>query len=111
MKRQGGGATMMPPDLLTTSSERERQLENTIADLRRQLHDERIGFIFDLRIAAGLASENERNESAANLARISVDALTMMRRDLVKVLAKLSSTVSSPSPSVGSSRGDEPYIA
>jgi hypothetical protein len=88
-----------------------RELENTICDLRRQLHEERVGFIFDLRMAAGLVSEKERNESPAELAKIPADGLAIMRRDLVKVLTKLSNIASSPSPSTQASREDERYIA
>jgi hypothetical protein len=111
MKRQGGGATMTPPDLLTTSNEREYELEKQIQELKGQLRRQEIQNILDLRVASGLISEKERVESAETLARIPADALTIMRRDLVKVLAKLSSIGSSPSPPTQSSRGDEPYIA
>ena len=74
------------------------------------MYAKEIECLLDLRIASGLDNEKERSQSAANLARIPADALTVMRTDLVKVLARLNSVNSWPASSANSSR-EEPYIA
>jgi Zn-dependent M16 (insulinase) family peptidase len=111
-KRQGGRRDNDGlPTSFTSASERERQLENQVQQLKQQLHEQEIQNILDLRVALGLLIEKERSQSAENLARIPTAALTMMRTDLVKLLAKLNSIASWPASSAESSRGEEPYIA
>jgi hypothetical protein len=75
-------------------SERERQLENTISDLTRRLHEEPIRTLLDLRVAGGLVNENERSESEPKVTKLGDDALELMRQDLVKVLARISNPTS-----------------
>jgi len=99
------------PPLPTIRTEREYQLEKQIQELKQQLHEQEIENLLDLRQALGLVGEKQRDSSAQNLARIPTAALTVMRTDLVKLLARLNSITSWPASSADSSRGDEPYIA
>jgi hypothetical protein len=57
--------------------------------LTRQLREERVRGLIDLRVAAGLIKENERSDSEAKLPRLPDDAIEIMRRDLVKILARI----------------------
>jgi hypothetical protein len=66
--------------------------------LRRQLHDALVANILDLRVAGGLISENERSKSQVTTAKLSNEALELMRADLVKIFARINSTAS-PAPS------------
>jgi hypothetical protein len=112
MKRQGGRRDSDGlPTSFTSVSERERQLENQVQQLKQQLHEQEIQNLLDLRQALGLVGERERSQSAENLARIPIAALRLLKTDLVKVLAKING-LTLPSPtSTETIRGDEPYIA
>lgn len=81
----------------TPRSERERQLENLIGDLRRQLHDTLVANILDLRVAGGLLTENERSKSQATMAKLSNEVLEIIRRDMLKIFSRLN-TIVSPAP-------------
>ena len=72
-----------------TSNERVRQLEDRLLQLTRQLHEERVRTLIDLRVAIGLVTEKERSESEATMARLNDEALGIMRRDLVKICARI----------------------
>jgi len=112
MKRQGGRRDSDGlPTSFTSVSECECQLENQVQQLKQQLREQEIENLLDLRQALGLLDAKERSKSTANLARIPTAALTMMRTDLVKILARLNSIASWPASSAELSRGDEPYIA
>ena len=87
---------------------RTRALESTVNDLRRQLHNALVANILDLRIAGGLLNERERSKSQAATAKLSNEALEFMRRDLVKIFARINTTAS-PAPSMITEGPD--YIA
>ena len=103
-KRQAASEPPSP----TSRSERERELENLVGDLRRQLHESLVANILDLRIAGGLLNERERSKSQAATAKLSNEALEFMRRDLVKIFARINTTAS-PAPSMITEGPD--YIA
>lgn len=107
-KRQGGRRDSDGLPASTSTSERERELENTINDLKRQLHDALVANIIDLRVAGGLLTENERSKSQATVAKLSNEALEFIKRDLVKSLTRISAIVS-PAPSM--TRESRDYIA
>ena len=110
-KRQGGRRDSDGlPTSFTSASERERELEKQVQQLKQQLHEQEIENLLDLRQALGLVGEKQRDSSAQNLARIPTAALTVMRTDLVKLLARLNSIASWPASSANSS-WEEPYIA
>ena len=101
-------ATARRPPFSSIRSERECQLENIINDLRRQLHDALVANILDIRVAGGLLTENERSKSQATMAKLSNEVLEFMRRDLVKIFARINTTTS-PAPSMITEGPD--YIA
>jgi hypothetical protein len=109
-KRQRADATGLArrPPFSSLRSERARQLENVINDLKRQLHDALVANILDLRVAGGLISETERSKSYGTMGKLSNEALEFMRRDLVKIFARINTT-SSPAPSMTKESSD--YIA
>ena len=72
-----------------TSNERIRQLEDRVLQLTRQLREERLGALIDLRVAIGLIAEKERSESEATMAKLSDEALGLIRQDLVKIFARI----------------------
>ena len=66
-----------------------RQLEDHVLQLTRQLREERVKALIDLRIASGLVTEKERSKSEATMTKFSDEALGMLRQDLVKILARI----------------------
>ena len=90
MKRQGGRRDSDGlPASFTSASEREHQLETTVNDLRRQLRDERIRFIVDLRLAGGLMSRDQRDAAELAVRRLSDESLELVRGNLLEMLEKL----------------------
>ena len=87
---------------------RERQLENIINDLKRQLHDTLVANILDIRVAGGLLTENERSKSQGTMAKLSNEVLEIIRRDMLKIFSRLN-TIVSPAPSMITEGPD--YIA
>jgi small-conductance mechanosensitive channel len=72
-----------------TSNERIRQLEDHVLQLTRQLREERVRSVIDLRLGSGLITEKERSEAEAAMTKLSDEALGLIRQDLVKVLARI----------------------
>ena len=72
-----------------TSNERIRQLEDRVLQLTRQLREERVRALIDLRLAIGLVTEKERSESEATMAKLSDEALGLIRQDLVKIFTRI----------------------
>jgi hypothetical protein len=101
-------ALVSQPPSPTTRSERERELENLVGDLRRQLHDALVANILDLRIGGGLLAEAERSKSQATMAKLSNEVLEIIRRDMLKIFSRLNAIVS-PAPSMITEGPD--YIA
>ena len=98
-KRQRADATGLArrPPFSSLRSERERQLENIINDLKRQLHDALVANILDLRVAGGLLAEAERSKSQVTMAKLSNEVLEIIRRDMLKIFSRLN-TIASPAP-------------
>lgn len=101
-------ATARRPPLSSSRSVRERQLENIINDLKRQLHDTLVANILDIRVAGGLLTENERSKSQGTMAKLSNEVLEIIRRDMLKIFSRLN-TIVSPAPSMITEGPD--YIA
>jgi len=72
-----------------TNNKRTRQLEDRLLQLTRQLHEERVRTLIDLHIASGLITEKERSESEATMAKLSDEALGLIRQDLVKIFTRI----------------------
>ena len=72
-----------------TSNERIRQLEHSVLQLTRQLREEQVRALIDLRVASGLVTEKERSESEATMTKLNDEALGIMRHDLVKIFARI----------------------
>lgn len=106
-KRQGGRRDR--DGLLHFISERMHVLETTVHQLTVQLHEERVQAVLDLHIASGLAMQKERSEVYDDLAQLPNEALSILRRDLVKVLARISNSVTQVETSAA--RGGVSYIA
>ena len=81
-----------------TSNERIRQLEDRVQQLTRQLREEQVRGLIDLRVASGLIIEKERSESEATMTKLSDEALGMLRQDLVKIFARIN-TADTPATS------------
>jgi hypothetical protein len=93
-----------------TREKRVEGLEREIQELKRQLHAQAVENVVDLQAAMGTLDGKDRPESAERLAKIPNDGLELIRATLVKALNRLNNLSSSPSPSPGPTRGDEPYI-
>jgi hypothetical protein len=94
-KRQGGRRDKDGfPTSFTSASEREHQLEDRVLQLTRQVREERVRVLIDLRLASGLITEKERSEAEATMTKLSDEALGMIRQDLVKVLARINNATS-----------------
>lgn len=102
-------ATMTARQPSPAVDSRIRFLEREVHELKQQLHTQEIQNLLDLRVASGLLTEKERNQSAVFLAGLPGDALRLMRRDLVKVLQRVNGSTLSP-PSTETTRGDALYI-
>jgi len=107
----GGPGTATASCSSTKSTERECQLEKQIQDLKEQLREQEIQSILDLRVASGILVENERSKSAERLAKMPADVLKMLRTDLVKIVARLTSVTSPPASSTESVHREAQYIA
>jgi hypothetical protein len=88
---------------------RERQLEGRVLELTRSLREERIRNLVDLHRACGLIAERERSDEEKKIERLGDDAVELIRRDLVRILARINSPASSHGLA-GASR-QVPYIA
>jgi len=104
----------IPHDLSHSPFVQERRLARLEADFRdlgHQVHAHQIEDLIDLKIAVGLITEKERTQSTAVLMRIPVEALRLMRLDLLKVLTRLVASASSESQSPSSVLGGkERYV-
>jgi len=72
-----------------TSNERICQLEDRVLQLTRQVREEQVRALIDLRVAIGLVTEKGRSESEATVTKFSDEALGIMREDLVKIFARI----------------------
>jgi predicted negative regulator of RcsB-dependent stress response len=84
-------------------------LETTVHHLTAQLHDAQVQTVLDLRIASGLVAQKERSESYDEIAQLPNEALRIIRGDLVKILARISNSLTQAE--VSAARGGLPYIA
>jgi hypothetical protein len=104
----------IPHDLSHSPFVQERRLARLEADFRdlgHQVHAHQIEDLIDLKIAVGLITEKERTQSTAVLMRIPVEALRLMRLDLLKILTRLVASASSESQSPSSVLGGkERYV-
>lgn len=91
-----------------TSNERIRQLEDRVQQLTRQVREERVKALIDLRIASGLTTERERSESEVTMAKLSDEALGLIRQDLVKIFARINAA---DTPAASTSAGSAAYVA
>ena len=91
-----------------TSNERTRQLEHSVLELTRQLREERLRALIDLHVASGLITEKERSESEATMTKLSDEALGIMRRDLVKIFARINAA---DTPATSTSARSAAYVA
>ena len=91
-----------------TSNDRIRQLEDRVLQLTRQLREERVSGLIDLHVASGLTTEKERSESEATMTKLSDDALGMMRRDLVKIFARINAA---DTPATSTSARSAAYVS
>lgn len=90
------------------SNERIRQLEDRVLQLTRQVREERVKALIDLRIASGLTIEKERSKSEATLAKLGDEALGIMRQDLVKIFARINTA---DTPATSTSARSAAYVA
>jgi hypothetical protein len=112
MKRPGrrrDSAGAQPPS--TASDVRIQRLENSVSELTRQLCEERVRALVDLCIACGLITENERSHEEAKATKLSDDAIELIRRDLVKVVARISNQGSSHDIAGSGTNRQAPYVA
>ena len=98
-QKQGKGTRTKPRTLLQLSRKRERQLENPIIELTERLHDQRVHFLVDLRIAIGVIHESEREKSQADTSKLSEEVLDLIKGDLIKILAHRNTISSAPKES------------
>jgi len=93
----GSGGRTTPPTAPPESVVKE--LEAKVADLQRQLRDERVLNVIDLRVSLGLINENARGttfEQMQNPRAWPDDILKLVREDLLKIIHRLTARDSTP---------------
>jgi signal recognition particle GTPase len=78
-----------------------RELEATVQELTRQLHQGRVKAIVDLRVAGGLISADQRRKSMTSSAKLNDAVLEVVRKELVEIIVHMNKPTGEGTPSLG----------